>query len=97
MASDPSGIMRVRETSPTIFATRQMAADTRLCALSHFNFNCSARLQIILMHAETAGRYLYDGIRTILIKILMQAALAGVIVSTKLLPPRAQGSHAHYS
>ena len=61
----------------------QVAADAGLCALAHFNLDSRARLQIVLMHAEAAGRDLHDGVRAVLVEVLVQAALAGVVVGAE--------------
>ena len=61
----------------------QVAADAGLCALAHLDLNCRARFQVIFMYAEAAGRDLYDGVRAVLIEVLMQAALAGIIIGTQ--------------
>ena len=66
MASAPSGIMRVRETSPTIFAPGQMPADAGLGALAHLDLDGRARRSDSpWMHAEPAGRHLHDGVRAV--------------------------------
>ena len=60
-----------------------MAADARLCALPHFDLDGGAGAEVILMHAEAAGRDLHDGICAVLVEILMQTALAGVVVDAE--------------
>ena len=65
------------------FCTRQMAADARLCALPHFDLDGGAGAEVILMHAEAAGRDLHDGICAVFVEIQMQTALAGVVVDAE--------------
>ena len=62
-----------------------MSADTGLCALSHFYFNCSACLKIALENAETSRSYLNDCVCAVLIEVLVKSALACVVVNSKLL------------
>ena len=62
--------------------TRQMTADARLCALANLDFHCRTGIQVILFYAETAGCNLYDGVGTILVKVLMQTAFTGVVEGT---------------
>ena len=69
---------------PDNFRTGQMAADAGLCALTHFDFHRSACFQIFLIHAETAGSYLYNGVGAIDIKVLMEAALTGIVEDSQL-------------
>ena len=66
------------------FRTGQMAADARLRALTHLDLHSGAGFQVIFMNTETAGCHLNNGIRSINIEVLMQAAFAGVIVNAKL-------------
>ena len=61
----------------------QMAADARLCTLAHLDLDGGACFQVILMYAEAAGCDLYNGVRAVLVKVLMQAALAGVVVGAE--------------
>ena len=61
----------------------QVAADAGFCALAHLDLNCRARFQVIFMYAEAAGCDLYDGVRAVLIEVLMQASLAGIIIGTQ--------------
>ena len=61
----------------------QMAADTRLCALTHLDFNSSTGFEVILMYAETAGCNLHDGVRAVLVEVLMQTALTGIIIGAE--------------
>ena len=61
----------------------QVAADAGLCALTHLDLDRRARLQIFLVHAEAAGRDLYDGVRAVLVEVLVQAALAGIIIGAE--------------
>ena len=93
----PSGIMRVLEMSPTILAPGQVPADARLCTLSHFDLNGRAGFQIILVHAEAPGSHLHDGVGAILVEVLMQAALAGIIVGSQRLRPPGPGLRGRYS
>ena len=62
-----------------------MAADAGLCALAHFDLNGRTGVEIAFMNAEPAGGYLYDGVFTIAIKILVEAPLAGVVADAQLL------------
>lgn len=48
-----------------------MTANAGLRPLSHLDLNGRAGLEIILVDAEAAGCYLDDGIRAVLIKILV--------------------------
>ena len=61
-----------------------MAADSGLGALSHLDFDRRAGVQIRLMDAEAAGGHLHDGIRAVLVKVLVQTALAGVVENAQL-------------
>ena len=63
----------------------KVAADPRLGALAHFDLNSSSGLQIILVHAESPGGHLNNGMGTVGIKILMQAALTGIIENSQFL------------
>ena len=63
----------------------EMPADTGLCALSHFYLDSRAGVQIILMYSETSGSYLHDSVCAVLVEILVQTALAGVVVGAELL------------
>ena len=62
---------------------RQMTADARFCALSHLNFNRCARVQVVGVYAETTGRDLHNGIVAVGVKVLVQTALAGVVVDAE--------------
>ena len=61
----------------------QMTADTRLCALTHLDLDGSTGFEVILMYAETAGCNLHDGVRAVLVEVLMQTALTGIIVGAE--------------
>ena len=61
-----------------------MAADARLCALTHFDFDGGTGLQIILVNAKPAGGHLNDGMAAKAVEILVQSALACVIADAKL-------------
>ena len=65
--------------------SRQMTADAGLCALTHFYFDCSSAFQKRLVNAEATGGDLNDGVSAVFIKVLMQTALAGVVVDTERL------------
>ena len=61
----------------------QVAADAGLCALAHLDLDGGARFEVILMDAEAAGCDLYDGVRAVLVKVLMQAALTGIVIGAE--------------
>lgn len=61
-----------------------MAADARLCALAHLDFNGGAGFQVIFMDTETTGCNLDDGVRAVLVEVLVQTALTGVVVGAEL-------------
>ena len=69
----------------------QVAADARLCALAHLDLDGRARFEVVLMYAEAAGRDLHDGVWAVLVKVLMQAALAGVVVGAQLAGRAGEG------
>ena len=46
---------------PHNLGARQVAADARLGALAHFDLNSCSGLQIILVHAESPGGHLNNG------------------------------------
>ena len=56
-----------------------MSSDPRLCALADFDFNSRTGVEIFLMNTEAAGCNLDDRIFPVTIKILMKAALTGII------------------
>ena len=60
-----------------------MSADAGFCALAHFDLDGGTGFQVILVYAEAAAGYLDDGIGTVLVKVFMQAALAGVVENTQ--------------
>ena len=62
----------------------QMPADARLCPLPHLDLHSRACVQVFAVYAEPAGRHLHDGVGAVTVKILMQAALAGVVAHTQL-------------
>ena len=62
----------------------QVAADAGLCALPHFDLDGRAGLQILLVYAEPAGGHLHDGVLTVGVEVLVQAALAGVVADAQL-------------
>ena len=68
---------------PYDLGPRQMAADAGLGALSHFDLNGGAGVQIILVDAEPAGGHLDDGVRTVAVEILVKAAFAGVVIDAQ--------------
>ena len=61
----------------------EVTADTGLCALSHLDFNGSARVKITLEHAETSRSDLNNRVFAVLIEIAVQTALAGIIICTE--------------
>ncbi len=65
------------------FCAGQVAADAGFRALADFDFDGGAGLQVAFVHAEAPGRHLNDGVRPILIKILVQAALARVVIGAE--------------
>ena len=70
MASLPSGIILVLETSERILAPGRWPPMPGFCTLSHFNFNGAGNVKISFVHAKTSGSYLDDGIFSIGIKNL---------------------------
>ena len=62
----------------------KMAADTGLCALTHFDLNSRTCVKVILEYAETSRSYLHDGVGAVLIKVLVKSALTCVVVGSKL-------------
>ncbi|GFI56265.1 hypothetical protein IMSAG013_01321 [Clostridiales bacterium] len=66
------------------FGAGQVPTDTRLCTLSHFDFDCGACIQIFLVHAKSAGSDLYNGIFSVAIEIFMETALSRIIQDAKL-------------
>ncbi len=66
------------------FAARKVPADTGLCTLPHFDFNCGCRFQIVLVNAEPAGGHLHDGICAVAVEVLVEAAFAGIVTDIKL-------------
>ena len=71
--------------------SRQMAADTGLGPLAHLDLNGSTGVEIAFMDAEPAGGHLDDGIFPVAIKILVKAALAGVVADAQFLGRTGQG------
>ncbi len=69
---------------PHDFSAGQMAADAGFCALPHFDFDGGACFEIIPVNTKPARSHLNDGVFTITIKVLMQAAFTGVIVDAEL-------------
>ena len=70
---------------------RQVAADAGLGALAHLDFNRRAGVQVIRMHAEAAGGHLHDGVGAVLVEVLVQSALAGVVVGAQRRGRAGQG------
>ena len=70
---------------PNDLSAWKMTADSRFCALSHFDFNGSAGLQIILVYAESPGSHLDDSVVSVAVKIFMQTAFSCIIKDTELL------------
>ena len=70
----------------------QMAADAGLCALAHLDLDGGAGFEVILVHAEAAGCDLNDGVGAVLIEVLVQAALAGIIIGTERAGCTGEGS-----
>ena len=62
-----------------------MSAYTWLCALTHFDFDSRTRFKVALEYAETSRSDLYYGVCSVLVKILVQTALAGVVICTQFL------------
>ncbi len=67
------------------FRARQVAADAGLRALADLDLDGRAGLEVFLVHAETPRRNLDDRVGTVFVKILVQAALAGVVVCPERL------------
>ena len=63
----------------------QVSADSGLRALSHLDLDRRARGQIILMYAEPPRRDLHHGVRAVLVKVLVQSALARVVQGSEFL------------
>ena len=63
---------------------RQMSADAGFRALSHFDLDRRAGIQIILMHAEAPRRHLNDGVLSVFVEVLVQSALACVVKDPQL-------------
>ena len=63
--------------------TGQVSADTGLCALSHFDFDSRARIEITLEYTETSRSYLTNGILAVFVEVLVQTALTGIIISAE--------------
>ena len=70
---------------------RQMAADARFCALSHLDLNGCTRAEVVGVYAEATGRDLHDGVVAVGVKVLVQTALAGVVVDAQLLRSTREG------
>ena len=85
MASVPWGIIRVRDTSPTILAPGRWPSNAGLGALAHFDLNGGAGAEIVLVYAEPPRGHLHNGVGAILVKVLMQSPLAGIVVNAQLL------------
>ena len=62
-----------------------MASNAGLGALAHFDLNGGAGAEIVLVYAEPPRGHLHNGVGAVLVKILMQAALAGIVVNAQLL------------
>ena len=71
--------------------TREVSADTRLSALTHLYLDSGAGVEVLLEHAETSGSYLAYRIGAVLVEILVQTALAGVVVGSQLLSRSRKG------
>ena len=56
-----------------------MTADTRLCALPHFDFDSRACRKVFFVNAESSGRNLDDGVSAVAIKVFVKSALARII------------------
>ncbi len=62
----------------------QVPADSRLRALTHFDLNGCAGVEVVLVHAEPPACHLHDSVGTVGVEILVETALAGVVVNTQL-------------
>ena len=69
----------------------QMAADSRLRPLAHLNFDGRPGHEVILMDPEASGSHLDDGIGTVLVELLIEAALPGIVAGTQLRSRPGQG------
>ena len=67
------------------FRTRQMSADPGFRALPHLDFDGGCVFQIIFEYAESAARHLHDGIFPVFVEILVQSALARIVIDTQRL------------
>ena len=63
----------------------KVSSDTGLCTLSHLDLKGCTCLEIVGVNAETSRCHLYDGVCTVLVKVLVQAAFTGVVEDTELL------------
>ena len=61
----------------------QMAADAGLGALSHLDLDGRACVEVILVHAEASRGHLHDGVRAVLVEVLVQSALAGIVIGAQ--------------
>ena len=64
---------------------RQVSADARLGPLAHFDLNGRTGHQVVLVNTEPPGGHLGDGVAPIAVKVLVEAALAGVIADPQRL------------
>ena len=64
---------------------RQVPANARLRSLPHLDLNGRTRVQIIPMHAKAPRRNLHDRVRAVPIEVLMQTALACVVIGAQRL------------
>ena len=79
----PPGIIRVLEMSPTIFAPGRWPPMPGFAPCPILISMAAPALEVILMHAKAAGRDLHNGVCAVLVEILMQTALAGVVVDAE--------------
>ena len=63
----------------------QVPADARLGPLAHLDLHRGACLHIVPVDAEAAGGHLYNGVGTVDIEVLVETALAGVVVDAQFL------------
>jgi ribosomal protein S6--L-glutamate ligase len=76
-----------RDVRVLVVGGKALAAVRRRARMNRLanTLNRGARFEVVLMHAETAGRNLNDRIFSVFVEILVKAALAGVVQRAKLL------------
>ncbi|CDD27595.1 unknown [Firmicutes bacterium CAG:94] len=69
---------------PHDFCPRQVAANAGLGPLTHLDFNGRPGAEIVLVHPKPPRGHLHNGVFPVLVEVLVQAALAGVVVDAQL-------------